>query len=162
MTKLDMAMRDLHDAEAQLVLDLERMGERHHADHEVVHVTRDLAHWSADHLGKLAGVAPKYGLELSGDAPHTNDLAAAVREKTSDLMGRRHSPSLMLLDDLRDLYGAASRVQLDWEVLAQAAQALEDAELVDLAESCRAQTQRQVTWAETKLKETAAQALVTP
>jgi hypothetical protein len=162
MTKLDMAMSDLHDAESQLVLDLERMGERHHADHEVVHITRDLARWSTEHLARLAGIAPKYGLELSADSPHTNELMAAVREKTSDLMGRRHAPALMLLDDLRDLYGAASRVQLDWEVLAQAAQALEDTELVELAESCRTQSQRQVTWAETKLKETAAQALVTP
>ena len=35
-------------------------------------------------------------------------------------------------------------------------------ELLRLAEECRAQTLRQVTWAETKLKETAARALVTP
>lgn len=162
MTKIDMALRDLHDAESQLVLDLERMSQRHHADHEVVHVTRDLARWSADHLGRLAEVAPRFDLDLDAEPKHTTPLMGAVREKTSDLMGRHHAPSLMLLDDLRDLYGAAARVQLDWEVLAQAAQALQDSELVELAESCRTQTQRQVTWAETKLKETAAQALVTP
>ena len=162
MTKVDMALRDLHDAEAQLVLDLERMGQRHHADHEVVHVTRDLARWSEDHLARLAEVAPRYGAQLDAETRHTHGLMATAREKASDLMGRHHEPALMLLDDLRDLYGSASRVQLDWEVLAQAAQALQDKELVELAESCRAQTQRQVTWAETKLKETAAQALVTP
>jgi ferritin-like metal-binding protein YciE len=157
-----MALQDLHDAENQLILDLERMGQKHHADHEVVHVTRDLARWSAEHLRGIAEAAPRYGAELSSEPDHTNRIAAAARRTTSDLMGRRHAPALMLLDDLRDLYGAAARVQLDWEVLAQAAQALQDKALVSLAETCRPQTQRQVTWAETKLKETAAQALVTP
>lgn len=161
MTRLDLALGDLYDAEQELVLALERMGERHHADHEVVHVTRDIARWSVQHIEAIAGIALRYGLEVSTTARHTNDLAAAVRRTTSDLLGRRHEPTLGLLDDLRDLYAAASRVQLDWEVLAQAAQALQDSELVELAEQCRAHTQRQVTWAETKLKETAAQALVT-
>lgn len=162
MTKVAMALEDLRDAEQDLVIAFERMGEKHHVDHEVAHVTRDLVRWSADHLGRLAEVAPRYGADVSGEVRHTHDLAAAARRKTSELMGRRHEPALALLDDLRDLYGAASRVQLDWEVLAQAAQALQDKELVELAEQCRTQTQRQVTWAETKLKETAAQALVTP
>jgi len=162
MTKMAMALEDLHDAENDLVVDLERMGEKHHSDHEVVHVTRDLARWSADHVRRIAEIAPRYGADLEADPRHTNDLMGVVRKKGAELMGRRHGPALMLLDDLRDLYGDASRVQLDWEVLAQAAQALQDKQLVQLAESCRAQTQRQVTWAETKLKESAAQALVTP
>src|SRR5690242_1675868 len=116
-----MALQDLHDAEQDLVLSLERMGERHHADHEVVHVTRDLARWSVDHIARIAPVAARYDLELSAEAKHTFDLAASARRKAGDLMGRRHEAALTLLDDLRALYGAASRVQLDWEVLAQAA-----------------------------------------
>ena len=162
MTKVDMVLSDLHDAEQDLILALEQLGEKNHVDHEIAHVTRDLVRWSADHLSVLAEVAPRYGAELDPEARHTRNIAAAARRKTGEVLGRRHDPSLMLLDDLRDLYGSASRVQLDWEVLAQAAQALQDQDLVDRAESCRAQTQRQVTWAETKLKETAAQALVTP
>lgn len=162
MTRIAMALEDLHDAEQDLVLALERMGERHHADHEVVHVTRDLRRWSVDHLARIAGVARRFGAELDAEPKHTSDLAAAARRKTSDLLGRHHDVVLTLIDDLRDLYGAAARVQLDWEVLAQAAQALKDAELVELAEECRAQTVRQVTWAEGSLKEHAAQALVTP
>ena len=160
MARIDLALGDLHDAEQDLVLALERMGERHHADHEVVHVTRDLVRWSVRHIEQIAGAAPGYGLELSPEVRHTSELAAVARRKTSDLLGRHQSPALALLDDLRDLYGAASRVQLDWEVLGQAARALKDAALVDLAERCRAETQRQVTWAEAKLKEAAAQALV--
>ena len=65
MTKIAMALQDLHDAEQDLVLSLERMGERHHADHEVVHVTRDLARWSVDHIARIAPVAARYDLDLS-------------------------------------------------------------------------------------------------
>lgn len=162
MTKIARALHDLHDAEQDLVLALERLGEKHHADHGIVHVSRDLARWSADHLARIAEVAPRYGADLAPDPKHTSDIAAAARRKTSDLLGRHHDTALTLLDDLRDLYGAAARVQLDWDVLAQAAQALQDTELVELAERCRSQTLRQVTWAEGTLKEHAAQALVTP
>lgn len=162
MTKIAMALQDLHDAEQDLVLDLERMAEKHHADHGVVHVTRDLVRWSADHIAQIAAVASRYGADLPAQPRHTFDLAAAARRKTGELMGRRHEEALTLIDDLRDLYGAAARVQLDYEVLGQAAQALQDTELVALTERCRAQTQRQVEWAEGALKELAAQALVTP
>lgn len=162
MTKIAMALQDLHDAEQDLVLALERMAERHHADHEIVHVTRDLVRWSADHIARIAPVAKRYGADLPAEPKHTRDLAAAARRKTSELLGRRHEAALTLLDDLRDLYGEAARVQLDWEVLGQAARAVQDTELVELTEQCRAQTLRQVTWAEGSLKEHAAQALVTP
>jgi ferritin-like metal-binding protein YciE len=161
VTKLDLALRDLHDAEQELLLSLERLGQRHAADHEVVHVTRDLARWSERHLEAIAGVGPRFGVELSPEARHTNGLVAAARRRTSDALGRHHEPALALMDDLRDLYGAAARVVVDWEVLAQAGKAVKDEELVDLAQRCRSETERQATWAEAKLKESAAQALVT-
>jgi hypothetical protein len=162
MTKIGMALEDLHEAENTLLLDLQRIGERHAADHEVAHVTRDLTRWSAEHVARLAAVGGRFSLDLDSEPASTNPVVAAVRRTGSELTGRRHDPALLLLDDLRKVYGDASRVQVDWEVVAQAAHAVQDKELVTLAEECRAQTQRQVTWAETKLKETAAQALVTP
>jgi hypothetical protein len=68
----------------------------------------------------------------------------------------------MLINDLRQVYGDASLVQLDWELLAQLARAKQDTALLALAEGGRAETQRQVTWAETKLKESVVQALGAP
>lgn len=47
-------------------------------------------------------------------------------------------------------------------LLAQVAQAVHDQALIDLAESCRSETERQLTWAQGKLEEAAPQALVTP
>jgi hypothetical protein len=54
-------------------------------------------------------------------------------------------------------------VSLDWEILAQpaqAARATKDRELLALAQRCLPQTLRQARWASAKLKETSAQVLV--
>ncbi|HEX2894385.1 MAG TPA: hypothetical protein VHO29_10330 [Marmoricola sp.] len=161
-TGVDLVLEDLHDAENQLHLDLERIGERHAADHEVFHVTRDLARWSAQHVARLAEEGKRFGLDLDPTAASTNTVAAGVRRRTSTLAGRRHAPALMLIDDLRQIYGDASLLQLDWVLLGQVAKAVHDQRLTELAESCRAETERQVTWAQAKLKEAAPQALVTP
>jgi hypothetical protein len=157
-----LVLEDLHEAENQLHLDLERLGERHGADHEVLHVTRDLARWSAEHVARLAGHGRRFGLELDPQPSSTNPLAAGVRRTTSALAGRRHTPAIMLIDDLRQIYGDTSLVQLDWVLLAQVAQAVRDDALLELAQGCWAETVRQQTWAESKLKESAPQALVTP
>ena len=50
----------------------------------------------------------------------------------------------------------------DWRLLEQVPQAVLDTRLYELATSCRSETERQVSWAESKLKESAVQALVTP
>jgi hypothetical protein len=55
-----------------------------------------------------------------------------------------------------------SWVSLDWEVLAQTAQALQDRELLALTQKCHPQTLRQLRWANAALKENAAQTVVTP
>jgi len=162
MTGVAVVVEDLHEAEIDLHLELERIAERHAADHEVAHVMRDLARWSAKHVEQLAGEGRRFGLELEEAPRPTNPVAAGVRRKSSELLGRRQSPALLLLNDLRQLYGAASLVRLDWQLLAQLAKARQDKALLAVAESCRAETQRQVTWAETKLKESVVQALARP
>jgi hypothetical protein len=55
----------------------------------------------------------------------------------------------------------AAGVSLDWEILAQTAQALQNADLLDLCQRCHPETLRQMKWANAKLKEVAAQAMVT-
>jgi hypothetical protein len=68
---------------------------------------------------------------------------------------------VLLLADLRHIHRDASGACLDWEVLAQAAQATQDRELLSLAQRCHPETLRQARWANAKLKETSAQVLVT-
>lgn len=162
MRGVAVVLADLHAAETHLHLELQRMGERHSADHDVAHVTRDLAAWSAGHVERLASEGRRFDLELGGSPPSTNPLAAGVRRKSSELMGRRHAPAVLLVNDLRQVYGDASLVKLDWELLAQLAKATRDQSLLTMAETCRAETERQLAWAEGKLKESVVQAMATP
>jgi hypothetical protein len=68
---------------------------------------------------------------------------------------------MLLLADLRHVHRTAAGVSLDWEVLAQTAQAMQDTDLLAVAEDCHPQTLRQMRWANAKVKETAAQTMVT-
>ncbi|GAB5009948.1 hypothetical protein MAHJHV63_55300 [Mycobacterium avium subsp. hominissuis] len=54
----------------------------------------------------------------------------------------------------------AAGVSLDWELLAQGAQAAKDAELLGLASRCHPVTLRQMRWANAMLKELSPQVLM--
>ena len=84
-------------------------------------------------------------------------MLAAIRQKTSELLGRRTEPGLLLLADLRHLYREASGTSLDWELLAQGAQAAKNRDLLALSRRCHPQTLRQAKWANAKLKESSPQ-----
>ena len=84
-----------------------------------------------------------------------------VRQKGDELLGRHHEPALLLLADLRTVHRQAAGVSLDWEILAQTAQALKDTELLGLAQRYHPETLRQMRWANALLKESAAQVMVT-
>jgi hypothetical protein len=161
MSKIPMALEELHRSEHDLAGHLLRISDRHKAEHEVFHVARDIARWSQEHVRALAQIGTRYGLRLEPE-PADDGLLGKVREKTDELLGRHHEVSLLLLADLRTIHRQAAGVSLDWEVLAQTAQALKDQELLELAERCHPQTLRQMRWANAKLKESAAQIMVTP
>ena len=67
---------------------------------------------------------------------------------------------LVMVRDLREVYLRASSVLTDWEMVGQAAQAIVHEHLLDLATRCQAETKRQATWANAKIKESSTQALV--
>jgi len=67
--------------------------------------------------------------------------------------GTDPSPGLLLLADLRRTHRLAAGVSLDWELLAQGAQAAKDSELLSLASCCHPETLRQMRWANAMLKE---------
>ena len=119
--KLDMAIEELHRSENHLVKALLTMSDRHKADHEIFYLGRDLAGWSKEHVAGLARVGRDYDLDLSEEAADDSGVLATVRQKGSELAGRRAEPALLLLADLRHLYRDASGTSLDWEILGQAA-----------------------------------------
>lgn len=149
----------LHRAEGELAHALIDLSDRHASDHEIHHVARDLAGWSREHVRRLADLGHSHGLDLDPEPGHEVAWAGALKRAGAELLGRRHAPIGMLLADLRNLHQKAAGVSLDWEILAQGAQATEDAELLALASECHPQTLRQLRWTNTHVKELAAQAL---
>jgi hypothetical protein len=159
--KIGLAIEELHRSENELAIELLQIAERHAADHEIFHLAQDLSAWSRRHVRDLAEAGRRYGLELDPEAKDTHSLVEAAREAGSKLLSRRPEPGLLLLADLRKLYRMASGASLDWEVLGQAAQAVEDQALLGLVKECHPDTLRQARWANAHLKEAAAQTLVT-
>jgi hypothetical protein len=151
VNKTVMLMRILRDAENDMAVDLLKIGERHKADHEIYHLTRDLARWSHEHVRLLSEAATQMGATLDPDADEPGPLTA-VREKTAELLGRRPEPGLLLLRDLRKLHLDAVGLSVDWEVLGQTAQATKNDSLLELVQRCHPDTLRQARWANTMIK----------
>jgi hypothetical protein len=159
--KVGAAIEELHRSEDDLARTLLDLSDRQRTDHEIFHVARDIARWSQQHVRELARVGRDYGLDLDPEATRVSPVVARVKQKGAELVGRHHEPGLLLLADLRHLHRAAAGVSLDWEVLAQTAQAMQDEELLALCQDAHPETVRQMRWADAKVKETAAQVTVT-
>jgi hypothetical protein len=159
VTKIDLALDELHRSENDLAAQLLAVSDRHKADHEVFHIARDLAVWSQDHVRRLAAIGPRYGLELDPEPAGDPTALQRIRQEIGDRLGRRSAPALLLLRDLRSIYVDASGVSVDWEMVAQAAQGVKDRELLELATSCHPDTLRQVKWANSQIKEKTPQIL---
>jgi hypothetical protein len=157
--KLDLAIEELHRSENRLVTVLTSMSDQHKADHEVFYVCRDMAGWSRKHVAELASIGRDFGLELDPDASDEPGVLAALKQRASELTGRRSVPGLLLLADLRHLYREAAGTSVDWELLAQGAQGAKQPELLDVAERCHPQTLRIARWANSHLKVTSPQVL---
>ena len=157
--KLDLAIEELHRSANELYTVLLSVSDRHRVDHEVFHLTRDMARWSAQHVAELAAAGREFGLDLDAEAEHVAGLLEVLRQKASELTGRRSAPGMLLLADLRHLYREASGTSLDWELLAQGAQGAKKKELLELAERCHPQTLRVARWAESHLKVASPQVL---
>ncbi|RZU16386.1 hypothetical protein EV645_3945 [Kribbella rubisoli] len=157
--KVGLAIEELHRAESDLAAELLRASDRHKVGHDIFYLGHDLARWSEQHVHKLAEHGRNYGLDLDAD---DSGLMATIRRRGAELAGRRHDPGLLLLKDLREIHRQAAGVSLDWEILAQTAQALKDEGLLRLSQECHPQTLRQLRWANASLKTNAAQIMVTP
>jgi hypothetical protein len=161
--KLGLAIDDVADAEQHLAEALLSVGERHRADHDVYHLTRQLARWSQGHLAALAPFAERYGSDVSTDdvGEQRRGPLSAIREKGAELAGRRPAGGLLLLRDVRRLHLLAAEASVEWTILGQGAQAARDSDLLECVSLCHPETLRTMRWALTKLKESAPQVLTT-
>lgn len=160
MKAVALVVEDLHEGEHDLVERLRRAAHQHATDYDVRHGATELSRWSEDHVRRLAETGSRFGLKLASTVDGTGEGAIdQLLEKTAKALGRRPEPALLLLRDLRDLHLAATRNKVNWEMLSQAAKALRDAELLELTKSCQSQTDRQLRWTTTLVKELSPQAL---
>jgi hypothetical protein len=154
-------LRQVHGGEADLEQELHAVGERHSADHEIRHVTVDLARWSLQNRELLADLSGRYGEVLSQDLePQASPRPMArLRELTAELLGRRPEPGLLLLHDLRHLYLLASGNSVLWTALGQGAQAIRDQQLLGVVTACHGRTMRQAIWCNSMVKALSPQVL---
>jgi hypothetical protein len=157
VNKLALLLRVLYEAETTAAEDLRTMSERHRSDHDIHHLTRDLARWSLEHIQLIADAAARAGIELTPDGDPPLETLALRRERMIEPSQSEQDPGLTLLRDLRTLHLNLIGLSVDWELLAQAAQGAKDEHLLDLATRCHPDTLRQARWANAKIKESAPQ-----
>ncbi|CAM3315005.1 MULTISPECIES: hypothetical protein [Williamsia] len=151
--KIKMAIVELHRSESKLARQLRSTAARHYVEPEIHHVALDLAEWSDDHVKQLADSAGRYNLFLPrGDRHSAPPIVDAIQKRVSTAFGSQPQPGIVLLADLRRLHRTAAGVSLDWELLAQGAQAVRDTDLIDLAAQSHPQSLRQMRWANAMLK----------
>ena len=76
-----------------------------------------------------------------------------LRERGSEMLGRKGFPELALLHDLREIYTKACGVSADWEMLAQTAQGIQHLDLLAVVQRCHPETLRQMKRANAAIKE---------
>jgi hypothetical protein len=138
-------------SEETLAESLRAIGTGHADVADVFHITETLAKMSDQHRERLAPVVQRYGEDTDVDEPDRLH-AAGVGEPRDGEIG--------LLRDLQDLHVLATMVKTTWVAIGQGAQGLRDRELLEIAQEAMAETDRQITWFETRLKSAAPQALI--
>jgi hypothetical protein len=160
--KIGLALRELHGLETDLADEFRKVGERHAADHAIFHTAHLCAQQCEEHARRLHEVEDRYRTDLPDDengGPLQGVLEKA-RRGISAAAGRTKPSALLLLHDLRDLLLAAEECSITWVMLGQAAQAARDPELLALVTECHTETEIQVKWLTTMLKEKSPHVLV--
>jgi hypothetical protein len=101
-------------------------------------------------------------LTFAAAADQAGTLIERLRQRyggTSDWQTALPGDGKTLLEDLRSLYLMANAVAVTWAMALQAAKALRDSELKDVASSCHTEAETQANWFLTRIKTGAPQAL---
>lgn len=158
--KVGLVLQELHSSETALYYQLLQLSQRHEAEYEVHHVSRDVAQWSREHVAQIADTASGYGQELEPIIADRRASKHATREDDGASLDQQYPSGLPLLWDLQGIYMATSGISAQWLMLSQAAQALQKSDLLTLVGDCKPRTQQQMRWANAQIKQLATQILV--
>jgi hypothetical protein len=140
----------LHRSQTQLG-DAFRTVARSHADEHDVHaICEKLAAQCDRHAEQLKPFAERYGEDAGGGPERLH----------GEIFGGPREGPLGLLRDLHDLYLMACECDISWTLVGQAAQGARDRELLAVVHACEGETAMQITWARSRMKQAAPQALV--
>jgi hypothetical protein len=156
--KLGLVIERLQTAELDLAKKLRSTGERDAVEHDVFHLTRNLAKKCEEHVERLRPFAERYEAALENEGEADKGGVLAVRRTASELIGRQPT-GVVLLEDLRGLFLSTQDVAILWLMLKQAAMAKRDSDLLQLCTECETDTIAQAHWLQTRIKEASPQAL---
>ena len=139
--KLGDLMSHMLELETGLAVQLRAAAERHPDDHDIYHQCLTFAVTADKRAARLEPFAARY--------------VGRTQWKTVVVDG-----SDDLLAELRTIHLRAHEVAITWSMAEQAAKALRDADLLEVAVECRSETQMQAEWFTTRIKTAAPQALV--
>ena len=140
----------VHRAEENLAQAFREVARTHRDEPDVFHLYHTFAQQCDRHVHRLQPFVDRYGERVEDEPDRLH----------SDLFGGTRTGSLALLRDLHDLYLMANEVDISWIVIKQAAQGLQDRDLVTAVESCEGDTTRQIAAIKTRMKQAAPQTLI--
>lgn len=141
----------LEKSESTLAESFRQVAEGHGHEPDVHFICQTLAKQCDEHQRALQPIVQRYGQGDVDDEPE--------RLHADGLSETRKGP-LGLLRDLQDLYLLASLVDITWTMVKQAGQGLRDEELLDVVRACEEETEKQLKWLSTRMKQAAPQALL--
>jgi hypothetical protein len=147
---VDLYLGLLRNAERTLATSLRQVAEGHGDEPDIYHLCHTLADQCEDHMSQLEPIVERYGDRPDSEPERFH--ADALTETRSGPVG--------LLRDLQDLFLFASLVDITWTTVKQAALALRDEDLLAVVGSCEHETQIQLSWLTTRMKQAAPQALI--
>jgi hypothetical protein len=142
----------LEECETQLAQAAASLRERHPREPEIQQTGGQLERWALQHLADLRPLMDRYGTRRLGEG----------RKLRQVLLTARKPGGYGLVRDLHDLWVLSQGPKIAVVVLLQAARALRDPEFGSLLDRIAEEHERQSEWILTKLKQSAAQALVVP
>ena len=140
----------LQRAERELAASFRTVADGHGDEPDVHSICTVLAKQCDAHVEAVQPLVDRYGSE-SDDEPERLHAAALPEPRTGPLA---------LLRDLQDVHLIATFVETTWTLIGQAAASLRDEELQQVVSDCEAQTDVQIAWLTTRMKQSAPQVLV--
>lgn len=148
--KLPVYLGMLQQAERELASSFRTVADGHGDEPDVRAACTLLAEQCDAHVEALGPIVERYGSQPDDEPERLHAVA----------LPEPRSGPLALLRDLQDVHLLASFVDMTWTLVGQAAAALRDEDLQAVIAQREAETQVQVGWLTTRMKQAAPQALI--